>query len=213
MHVSLTLIITIQKVERELKDSIVRCYLNCNEKEREEEDVLEWTRLLVSPPHERDASSWQLLAECYMKRGDVISEKDFILEVIIIIFIDETLSRGQCCLLQRHYPEYWTELGSVYYKLHITWSQELATDHANVDKLLELTVSLFKPYIRKVERTQVEISYILEPHEVFIQYLINCTTNRTSEGEENPLDVSSIFLSASCCCLIWSKYSIAILLY
>ncbi|XP_019854121.1 PREDICTED: uncharacterized protein LOC109583290 isoform X2 [Amphimedon queenslandica] len=181
---------TYGQVTRELQDSIVHCYLNRNEEKRveEEEELLEWARLLVSPPHEKDASSWQLLAECYMKGGDMINE---------------TLSRGQCCLLQRHYPEYWTELGSAYYKLHGTWSQELARDYSNIDKLLQLTVSLFKPYIRKVERTQVEASYVIEPHEVFIKFLSNCTmSTHTIEREEN---VSSILLSASCCCLIWSK--------
>lgn len=60
-------------MKRELLDSIVHCYLR-QEEEGEEEEGLKWACLLVDSPHEKDASSWQLLAECYKRKGNDMSK-------------------------------------------------------------------------------------------------------------------------------------------
>ena len=62
-------------MKRELLDSIVHCYLRQEEEEgEEEEEGLKWACLLVDSPHEKDASSWQLLAECYKRKGNDMSK-------------------------------------------------------------------------------------------------------------------------------------------
>ena len=60
-------------MKRELLESIVHCYLR-QEEEEEEGEGLKWACLLVDSPHEKDASSWQLLAECYKRKGNDMSK-------------------------------------------------------------------------------------------------------------------------------------------
>ena len=60
-------------MKRELLESIVHCCLR-QEEEEEEEEGLKWACLLVDSPHEKDASSWQLLAECYKRKGNDMSK-------------------------------------------------------------------------------------------------------------------------------------------
>ena len=61
-------------MKRELLESIVHCYLRQEEEEEEEGEGLKWACLLVDSPHEKDASSWQLLAECYKRKGNDMSK-------------------------------------------------------------------------------------------------------------------------------------------
>ena len=61
-------------MKRELLESIVHCYLRQEEEEEGEEEGLKWACLLVDSPHEKDASSWQLLAECYKRKGNDMSK-------------------------------------------------------------------------------------------------------------------------------------------
>lgn len=70
--IMIVIINTSSKVKRELLESIVHCYLRQEEEEGEER--LKWACLLVDSPHEKDTSSWQLLAECYKRKGNDVSK-------------------------------------------------------------------------------------------------------------------------------------------
>ena len=52
----------------------MRCLLQCNGKE----ETVQWAWPLIQPPHEKDASSWQLLANCYCHTGNVFGKLNVI---------------------------------------------------------------------------------------------------------------------------------------
>lgn len=116
---------THSQLRKEVIDSLVRCYLKCNQTEK----GFKWAELLVTPPHDKDHTSWQLLADCYQQLQHIT---------------DETICRQRCVLLSRHYPLYWINLYYTYTRL-----MEYPLKY---DKQISMNiVKLFKPYLKRYD--------------------------------------------------------------
>jgi tetratricopeptide (TPR) repeat protein len=86
-------------VHREVIDSLTRCYLATGK----HHEALQHAKQLVAPPHDNDASSWQLMALCYQ----ALQQTE-----------DHVISLQKCNLLQRHHAPYWLQLAEAYVSLN-----------------------------------------------------------------------------------------------
>ena len=98
--------------------------------------------MLVLPPHDKDSSSWRLLAQCFQQLGECE---------------EQLLALQKCAALQRHHPPYWIALAEAYRCFNsILRKTESDRDSdcerlvilSQVESILSNTVSLFRPYFR-----------------------------------------------------------------
>ena len=69
------------QVRREVVDSISRVYL----RRGDGMEGLVWAQELIQAPHETDASSWQLLAQCHMMLNNTQGNDSFLSHDVITL--------------------------------------------------------------------------------------------------------------------------------
>jgi hypothetical protein len=173
-------------------DSLARCYLRM---ERFSE-ALSYARRLVAPPHDGDASSWQLMAACY--KG-----------------IDGEIENYVLCLqksntLQRYATSTWLELAEAYSALSNEIRRQISSDF---ESILSNTVTLFRPYFKwktdgeSLNKQITTVSQFLGRDvsiEIFVQSL-----QKLPWEQHQPL-LRLLCQISSCCCLIWARLGTSI---
>ena len=130
------------------------------------------------------------------------SIKSSIINLSVNSFIlEETIARQQCALLQRHYPLYWKELSHTYQKLKDAWTRT-EDQEINKFKILQNTVTLFKPYIRL---SGTATHGRVPSYELFISLIVSSESNFSETVRDISFKIHDVLTTSSCAALIWSK--------
>jgi tetratricopeptide (TPR) repeat protein len=162
------------QVKREIMDSISLCLLKLKSSDaiRNIKDCLQFN-------NEED-STWNQLAIHHRQADNIF---------------DEVIAVQQCCKIKRHCSFYWSKLADSYGRLseHLQSAPDVIISDA-LQKILDDTVTLFKPYITDTTHlTDVK----MDQYHSFIYYISNGTFCKET--------VKDFFYVASCFCLLWSK--------